>query len=129
MSATIDPSSIRAALQRLQAAQPDVFGAEAHGFALNTPLAEADVAAIERQHGITLPADYRRFITEVGNGGAGPSYGVFPLGYLDDGSADVQPWGDFVGTLAEPFRFREAWNDLTGHPDAALRERDEDEYE
>jgi SMI1 / KNR4 family (SUKH-1) len=36
------------------------------------PVTEADVAAFERRVGITLPADYRRFLLEV-NGGDGPA--------------------------------------------------------
>jgi hypothetical protein len=124
-----DTAAIRAALQRLKIAAPDIFGANGHHFTLNAPLVEADVLAFEQQHAIRLPTDYRRFLLEVGNGGAGPYYGVFPLGSFDGVRDDLQPWGDFVGTLAEPFAFREAWNDLTGCPEEALAHSNEDEYE
>lgn len=55
---------------------------------------------------------------EVGNGGAGPFYGVFPLGHMDGNGGDLVPWDKFglVGSLSEPFPHREAWNDLTGMP-------------
>jgi hypothetical protein len=51
-----------------------------------------------------LPEDYRFFITEVGNGGAGPYYGLFPFrkyGY----SSDFFDWDDggLVGNLSKPF--------------------------
>lgn len=123
-----DPASIRDALRRLKAAGSTIFGANGHHFTLNPPLTEADVQAFERQHAITLPTDYRRFLIEIGNGGAGPTYGIFPLGLFDGSGASLEPWGDFVGTLAEPFAHREPWNDLTGSPDNALEDTDEDEY-
>lgn len=56
-----------------------VIGADGHGFIVNAPLAEADVRAFEQRHGIALPADYRGFLLHVGNGGAGPYYGIFKL--------------------------------------------------
>jgi hypothetical protein len=124
-----DTVVIRRALQRLRAKPPAIFGAIGHRFALNAPLAEADALAFERQHGIGLPADYRRFLTEVGNGGAGPYYGVCPLGSFDGAFDSARPWDDsFVGTLAEPFAFHEPWNDLTGYPEETP-EGDEDEYD
>lgn len=36
---------------------------------LAPPLGEAQVRALEQQHQVTLPASYRRFVTEVGDGG------------------------------------------------------------
>lgn len=44
------------------------------------PMDEEGVAEIEVRVGIKLPEDYRRFVTEVGNGGFGPGLGLVPLG-------------------------------------------------
>lgn len=114
---TPDYAAIRDALATLRAAVPPprVFGSGVHAFQLNPPLGEAEVSAFEVAHRVTLPNDYRGFLTEAGNGGAGPYYGLFRLGEMDDG-----PWreGDgFVGVLAEPFPHVGPWNDLTGRPE------------
>jgi len=98
---------------------------------LNGPLTEPDVASFEQKHGISLPSDYREFITRVGNGGAGPFYGVFPLGSMDD-NLDMREWHEndgFVGTLSRPFAFQDEWNDVSGMPDYILLKQDEDAYE
>jgi SMI1/KNR4 family protein SUKH-1 len=130
--AELDPTYIRESLHRLARARPKVFGAEGHRFKLNPPLSEVDVAQFENTHHIRLPEDYRRFITEIGNGGAGPYYGVFPLGYMDDQGFDLAPWDKpygLVGDLAADFPHRESWNDLTGYPPAELADESEEEYE
>jgi hypothetical protein len=121
---------IRAGLERLRSAKrsPKVFGAEAHGFKLHAPLTEAAVRKFEIEHRVRLPQDYRRFLIELGNGGAGPFYGVFKFGEMDDGF-EFKKWksGDgFVGDLSRPFPHRKPWNDLTGEPDDTLGD---DEYE
>ena len=82
----LDSAHVRTVLARLRAAQPQVFGADKHRFELNTPLPEAEVAAFEREYKVELPLDYRRFLTGLGNGGAGPFYGIFPLGRMDNNS-------------------------------------------
>lgn len=63
---------------------PQAFGAEAHEFKLGVPLSEAVVAEFEERHEVTLPPPYRLFVTELGDGGAGPGYGL-------DGCY-VRPW-------------------------------------
>ncbi len=118
-------------LRRLRMApvKPDVFGAESHRFRVNPPLTDEEVRGFERNHQFVLPPDYRAFITLVGNGGAGPYYGVFKLGEMDNGNNDA-PWKEndgFVGTLSKPFPHTTPWNDLTGEP--AYDEANEDEYE
>ena len=92
--------------------------AGAHAFRLKDPLSDPEVAGFEQKHGISLPSDYREFMTRVGNGGAGPFYGIFPLGYMDH-NLDLRQWHEndgFVGMLSKPFSFQDEWNDLSGMP-------------
>lgn len=127
---SLDSSSILDTLATLQSAPPSVFGADVHGFRLNPPMTEAQVLGFEQAHGITLPSDFREFLTAVGNGGAGPFYGLFPLGQMDDNFAmrDWQENDATVGDLSQPFRLEAAWNDLTGMPENELVDLDESEY-
>lgn len=111
----------------------DVFGCQVHGFRTHPPLTERAVREFERAHRVTLPAEYRGFLIHVGNGGAGPAYGLFKLGEMDDGHGHA-PWrspGGFVGELSEPFPHTAPWNDLSGEPEEDLeRDMAEDpEYE
>ncbi|MET8829024.1 SMI1/KNR4 family protein [Streptomyces sp. NPDC004610] len=55
------------------------YGGTGHRFRLADPLPEAGVAEAEAQWGVSLPADYRAFLLEVGAGGAGPFYGLATL--------------------------------------------------
>jgi len=126
-----DYSHILNQLDRLRAERPDVFGACAHSFQLNPPLSEAAVNEFEQLYDIALPDDFREFITILGNGGAGPYYGVFPLGLMDSGFS-LGEWHEndgFVGDLSEAFPFREEWNDLSAVPPLELADHDEAEYE
>jgi hypothetical protein len=68
-------------LDRLRALDPDLqqFGALEHEYRLHPTLPEQALAAFEREHGLTLPTEYRLFLAQVGNGGAGPHYGLVPL--------------------------------------------------
>jgi hypothetical protein len=129
--AILDATRVKESLRLLSAAKADVFGAAAHHFLLNSALTEADVSAFERRHTIHLPADYRHFLTAVGNGGAGPFYGVFPLGKIDGARAQLDSWSEadgFVGVLSQPFPLTDAWNDLRGRPPDELAKADEHEY-
>ena len=127
----LDAAHIRDALARLRASQATVFGADSHQFLLNPTLAEADVLAFERLHNVLLPAEYRHFLTTIGNGGAGPYYGIFPLGEMDDNHslAAWQEQGDVIGVISEPFSLETEWNDLAGMPPDQLLEADTAEYE
>ncbi|TWU07784.1 SMI1/KNR4 family protein [Stieleria varia] len=119
MAAIIE--SIREDLERCRTAKRPlkVFGAEAHGFKLNPVVRKSVVVKFEARHGIKLPEDYRRFITELGNGGAGPYYGVFKFREMDD-CHSFQRWKEndgFVGTLSKPFPHTRAWNDVPPFPE------------
>ena len=127
MVATIE--SIKEDLKRCREAKklPAVFGAESHGFKLNSKLRISVVSNFESKHEIQLPEGYRRFLTEVGNGGAGPYYGVFKFREMDDGLSWKENDGS-VGKLALKFPHRKAWNLDIEYPDEDDYE-DEDEYE
>lgn len=60
-----------------------VFGASDHGFALAAPLTEAQLRGWEERAGVTLPIEYRSFLTEVGAAGAGPYYGLLGFRVID----------------------------------------------
>ncbi len=104
-----------------------VFGENGHDYELNPTLCEQELTECEAVHGILLPADYRQFLLRVGNGGAGPYYGLFPFGEMDDGF-ELGPWGDFIGQLSAQFPHSDAWNDLTGKPDNS-EPMDSDKYD
>ena len=58
----------------------EVFGAETHKYYLNPPITEFEAEEFEQKFSIELPECYKAFITQTGNGGAGPYYGIYPLG-------------------------------------------------
>jgi hypothetical protein len=66
-------------LLRVRDGNCQLIGANHHKYALNAPLVEKEVADFEVQHQLALPADYRAFLATLGNGGAGPFFGMVPL--------------------------------------------------
>ncbi|MEU7419914.1 SMI1/KNR4 family protein [Streptomyces antibioticus] len=64
-------------------ASGEVFGAHGHGWELADPLTEAQLTDLETQLGVRLPEEYRSFLREVGAGGVGPAYGLFPVRRVD----------------------------------------------
>jgi hypothetical protein len=90
-------------LRRLDSAFT-LFGASTHHYQLGRSLTVSELAVYERRLGLPFPAEYRDFVMEVGHGGAGPFYGLFPL----DGS-DPEDITD-LGQVKKPFRWTEATN-------------------
>ena len=88
-----------------------IFGAISHRYHFNPRATEREVASCQRLWGMNLPADYREFLLDVGNGGAGPFYGVFRLGEWD-GAGDGEPWeASIIGDPSKPFPHRSPWNE------------------
>jgi hypothetical protein len=98
------------------------FGAESHGFRRRRRLTEPQVAAFEGRHVVTLPPEYRAFITGVANGGPGPGYGLYSLAESVDAERGRVP-DDFLRT---PFRHRGAYNPLDDPKLAAFWRRVEE---
>lgn len=82
MSAQSDVVELSELLERLRAAdvQHRVFGSKKHGYRVGPTLTESEIVAFEAENTVRLPEDYRCFLKVVGNGGAGPYYGLEPLG-------------------------------------------------
>ncbi len=88
----------------------EVFGSSTHRYILNPVVDIQIVCEFERRYGCELPEVYRNFLLKLGNGGAGPSYGLFPLGIMDDGHG-YSEWGeDFVNPI-KGFKFEDSYND------------------
>lgn len=120
MPMRFDSKTLLEDVARLRAADPAfaLFGAETHSYILHRPVTVETVAKFERDHEISLPEDYRQFVTEIGNGGAGPYYGVFGLGKMDNGWS-YKSWKEMVdvGDVSKPFPHTTPWNALDGKPD------------
>lgn len=56
-----------------------VFGADKHMYKFNPVIQLSKVRDFERRHKITLPEGYVDFLTQVGDGGAGPDLGLYSL--------------------------------------------------
>src|SRR5688572_15728943 len=108
-SAPVDArlAQVAAKLRTAARGQLQPFGAFVHGFRRRRRLTEQQAAAFERRHAVTLPPEYRAFITGVANGGAGPGYGLYSLAE----SVSDEPRGrvpdDFLRTR---FRHGSAYN-------------------
>ena len=104
---------------RRKGGEAQVHGALAHRFRVQPVVPTSTIERFEADHRIVLPDEYRSFLTRVGNGGAGPAYGVFSLGYMD-GTRSDEPWAEgdgFVGVLSERFPHCAPWNDASGRPE------------
>jgi hypothetical protein len=96
-----------------------------HGYKMNPVMTPVLVRAFELRHRIKLPADYRAFLQQMGNGGAGPYYGLLPI---EQGlPEDLAGLGkDF---LATPFPHQEPYEVQLGHDDPKEANRILTEYE
>lgn len=94
----------------LQAEQLDpkyeMFGVQHHKYKLNPPIRKEFVHRIEERYNFQLPEDYFQFITEAGDGGAGPAYGIYQFkNFLRKGSSPgVEKFYEaYRQSLARPF--------------------------
>lgn len=88
-----------AELQESRHALNQIWGAAGHRFLPNPPIPEEELAALEAEHGIQLPADYRAYLTQIGDGGAGPWQGLLPIREAIRQSLEGSPGG-----LTDEFR-------------------------
>jgi len=77
----LDIPKIRAVLDTASRWDMDLvqFACWGHAHLFNPVLPLEDLEAWEALTEFTLPEDYRTYLTQLGNGGAGPAYGLYPL--------------------------------------------------
>ena len=56
-----------------------IFGSSSHEYIINPKLTEEEIQNFEEKNQITLPDEYREYLKNIGNGGAGPFYGLLEL--------------------------------------------------
>ena len=78
-----------------------VFGARSHKYRVYPCLTLSEIDDFEQQHKVVLPEDYREFLTQIGNGGVGPEYGLHRL--QDSTRKDA-------ALLSCPWPHHEDWN-------------------
>ena len=103
-----------------------LFGSQKHKYRLNSTISLEGIRQFEFTHKVTLPNDYVEFLTNVGNGGAGPFYGLEPLSNsLFDDLDYKRP--DSLLNPSKPFLHTQPWN-LDFKP-TVVEEENEEEYE
>lgn len=80
-------------IQKLKALDSNFYihGAETHRYRFNPVVKESVLESTEKRLGCRLPEALRRFYLEVGNGGAGPDWGLWKLEALREHKPD-RPW-------------------------------------
>ncbi|MFC0533750.1 SMI1/KNR4 family protein [Phytohabitans kaempferiae] len=114
---TLDIAWVRESLAQLAARETGQSLAQrAHGFRLRPPVDPATLKRAEQAIGAPLPEGYRHFLTAVGDGGAGPYWGVVPLGEA------LERWTGALGDLTAlgrdcPLTSDVDFGELIGQPD------------
>jgi len=103
-----------------------LFGANIHKYSLNPKLSEDTLLKFETTHNITLPKDYKDFLTKIGNGGVGPAYGLetFENVLFDD--LDYKRPNSLLNP-SKPFPHTKPWNEE--FVSTVNEEDNEEEYE
>lgn len=86
-----------------------IFGSWEHKYEFNNKVTEREVSNFEEKFNVKLPNDYKAFITRIGNGGAGPYYGLIQLD-IKEGPKDFKLASKPSIDLAKPFPFTESWD-------------------
>lgn len=100
------------------------FGADGHRYRINAVLRGDELIAFESEFAVQLPEDYAGFLTQIGNGGIGPYYGLCSLA---ESIAD-DPGHKCRAFLATPFPLSEYFNPFDQNENACDEELFDDRY-
>lgn len=127
-----DINRVKELLYRAREQDPrfEVFGSKYHRYQFGPLLSEDELLAFESRHQIVLPADYRFFLANFGNGtafhssarsvgvnsGPGPGYGIFPLEESIEECDLSKPFPLVESLEVQPFAGSECWGDEEAYP-------------
>ena len=101
----------------------EVFGSEKHKYLFNSTKSEKELINFEKSNNVKLPIEYKEFLMKIGNGGAGPYYGLEPIENGLFADLDYKDKSD-LNDLSKPFPHTEHWNLDFGE----VSDENEDEY-
>ena len=102
-------------LDDLRNADPDrsVFGSEYHQYKLNPPICQSQLSDVETRYNCQFPTEYRRYLLEIADGGAGPGLGIYSLAKaleLFDSRRDFPFESEYA--FYPPGNGRYSWDDM-----------------
>lgn len=100
--------------------QYHIFGSGSHKYEINPRLNEQEISLFETQNRIKLPLDYRLYLTNIGDGGAGPFYGLNKLTDNDCKTLDLTQ--SFIYSYNHPLSLHKLYEET-------LDELSEEEHE
>ncbi len=107
-----------------------VFGASSHKYEFNEVTTLEKVKEFENKYNIKLPEEYIYFLTEVGNGGTGPFYGIYPLEKLRyEGTIKTEKFDEGKEPFISDNLTIEEWNELSKAYEEAEEEHDDKIFE
>lgn len=89
-----------------------VFGSKTHKYKFNTVISLAEVCEFEERNNIKLPDSLVRYLTEIGNGGAGVDYGIYSLKKMEKFSEEQLLNCDSEKTIFDYENYKEVWKNL-----------------
>ncbi len=85
------------------------FGSSSHEYQMDPVLSQAELEQWQREHGLVLPEPFAQFLLEIGNGGAGPYYGIYSL---EEATSYTEPLALSLPAILRPRMPRAEWNQL-----------------
>ena len=100
-----------------------IFGAETHKYKFNPVASMEKVIDFEKKYNIKLPEAYVSFLTQVGNGGAAPEYGLYSLEHIEQYESEYLLQDDSDEVFIDKNLTPEKWSQTV----RKLNETDDDE--
>ncbi|TKH39725.1 SMI1/KNR4 family protein [Paenibacillus polymyxa] len=86
-----------------------VFGASSHQYRVKEKLTAKELADWQAHNQVILPEPYALFLTNIGNGGAGPYYGIYPI---EKATSYTEHQALLAKSVLHPGMAKEEWNHL-----------------